>query len=289
MILPVFAPTLFMPKSAYVGPGDIATFSAWSGLRAFTAAIAAAGTQTVVNLRRDSDNATADVLVAANGGLGLTANGSIGGINGLTVSAFKGAANLFVTEAYDQTGNTVHLTQTTAANQPGLNLSGIGSLPTVTFNGTNQWISNSTTTPTLAQPNSSSHVLNFTGGQSDSRPFASDDGVTNLISFAFAVDNTFIVYDGNVSANIAATDGNTFAIQIVWNGASTSVDVNGSSSTVNAGGNSLSTNLVWGSNHAAGASFPFVGFATEQGIASGSFSAGQQSSLTSNQRAFWGF
>lgn len=72
-------------STSYTGPGDIVSgATAWYGLRAYSAAVAATGTQKSVNLRRASDNATTDVLIATSGNLGLTTPG------GITPAAFAG-------------------------------------------------------------------------------------------------------------------------------------------------------------------------------------------------------
>jgi len=51
----------------YQGPGDITTFTAWWGLRAYTAS-AAAATQNVADLRRTSDSATCTIKLSASTG-----------------------------------------------------------------------------------------------------------------------------------------------------------------------------------------------------------------------------
>ena len=54
--IPGWPPTII---PFYIGPGNIApSAEAWVGLRAYSAAIAATGTQAAVDLRRPSDNAT---------------------------------------------------------------------------------------------------------------------------------------------------------------------------------------------------------------------------------------
>lgn len=59
--------------SIYTGPGDIVSgATVWYGLRAYTVAIAAAGTQSIVDLRRASDNATCTAKIATNGSVDLT-------------------------------------------------------------------------------------------------------------------------------------------------------------------------------------------------------------------------
>lgn len=59
--------------ATYVGPLDIVSgATAIYALRAASAAIAAAGTQKIVDLRRASDNATCTAIVATSGGVDLT-------------------------------------------------------------------------------------------------------------------------------------------------------------------------------------------------------------------------
>lgn len=76
----------------YQGPGDLVSgATVWVGLRAYSQAVAATGTQKSVNVRRVTDNVACDILIATNGGLGLTTatcNSSTQG--GLTPQAFAG-------------------------------------------------------------------------------------------------------------------------------------------------------------------------------------------------------
>lgn len=100
----------------YIGPGDIVSgATAFYSLRAYTKAIAITGTQKCVNVRRSSDNATTDIYILRNGNLDIGA-----------CLAFAQGSSLFVTKWYDQSGNTRDASQGTAANQPGLVLSGFG-------------------------------------------------------------------------------------------------------------------------------------------------------------------
>lgn len=58
----------------FVGPGDIvASATAWYGLRGYSAAVASTGTQKAINVRRQSDNATSDILIKTGGELDLGA------------------------------------------------------------------------------------------------------------------------------------------------------------------------------------------------------------------------
>ena len=96
--LPAFAAGGMMPDivfatsnaaaPAYTGPGDIvASATAWWGLRAYDAAVAATGTTKAANLRRASDNTACDFDIATSGALGTSDSGcSLGG--GLSLASF---------------------------------------------------------------------------------------------------------------------------------------------------------------------------------------------------------
>lgn len=78
--------------ASYTGPIDVvASPTALYSLRAGSGAIAAAGTQTLVNIRRASDNVACDFLPAVNGNLGVTTatcNSSTQG--GISLASFLG-------------------------------------------------------------------------------------------------------------------------------------------------------------------------------------------------------
>ncbi len=73
----------------YQGPGDITAFTAWYGLRAYSAAVAATGTQKAVDLRRN-DGATCTALIGSNGDIDLTV-GTPCNSNTQTVTAWRNA------------------------------------------------------------------------------------------------------------------------------------------------------------------------------------------------------
>ena len=164
---------------SYSGPGDvIPTWQEWGGLRAFTAAIAAAGTQKLVNFRNTVTNETCDVIVATNGGFGNVANCSASS-NGDTVAVFcaESSGTYATTEVYDQTGNAKHSLQTTAANQPIISLSCLNSLPCLPGAGS-YWLKSTATIAGSAQPYSFEMMLlsngsanSYAGAIDNARPF----------------------------------------------------------------------------------------------------------------------
>lgn len=124
--------------------GDIQTSGqvAYWGLRAYTAAIAAAGTQPLVNLRRSADSHTCDILVSSSGGMGNTANCSTGGDNG-TAFASWATSNVYVTTWYNQVSSCsgCNLTQSNASLQP-LLYTGFAK-PIVAFDGSSYYLEGS--------------------------------------------------------------------------------------------------------------------------------------------------
>jgi hypothetical protein len=100
------SPGVTISGGSYVGPGDIKTYSEWWGLRAYSAAEAAAATAKIVNVSRVTDSHTCDFIVATNGGFGVTANCSTGGDNGQSLATFAGTD---VTGTGGITGSTLTL------------------------------------------------------------------------------------------------------------------------------------------------------------------------------------
>jgi hypothetical protein len=87
-------------------------------------------TGAAVRIRRSGDNTESDIGFLANGDFDSAA-----------AVSFCGAGNGFITTWYDQSGNAINVTQTTAANQPQIVASGViilqNAKPAVQFDGTN--------------------------------------------------------------------------------------------------------------------------------------------------------
>lgn len=125
-----FAWTVQSPSGNYTGPGDIITFTTWYSCgRAYSRAVAAAGTQKMCRIRNPSSGELCDYYVASNGGKGLTTNCTGAGA-GQTVSSFCGGVDCKVHTAYDQRisngcagATSCDLVQATSGNQPTLSAS----------------------------------------------------------------------------------------------------------------------------------------------------------------------
>jgi len=119
---------------SYTMPLDIQNgTSAWGLYQLRTAY-----TANLLKVRRSSDNTTQDVGFVS----------STGALDTAALLSFCGSGDGFIDTLYDQTGNARNWTQATQANQPqivssGAVITGLGGLPSVQFDGTNDGLAGS--------------------------------------------------------------------------------------------------------------------------------------------------
>jgi hypothetical protein len=271
------------------GPGDVVSgATAWWGLRAYSGAIATAGTQPLVNLRNGSTAEQCDVLPAKNGGLGLTAN-CTGASNGQIATDFCNAVTCFVTKLYDQTGNGRDAIQATAANQPTFIPDHIGSQPCIRYTLANSTILKATI-PALSQPTSYSFVFDIVS--------ASGSGGTLSIMSGFAASGQQQIYY-NAAAQIVAYAGSfltannagllnaEYAAAVLMNNTSSSVDVNSFSVGGTTGAGATTTAMGLGGRPNLAAVYSDMNMC-ESGVWASDIST-NFNALISNQRSYWGF
>lgn len=251
--------------AAYVGPGNVVPSAlAWYGLRAYSAATAGGN---AVRLIRASDSTQQDFVTLANGNLDIA-----------SIATFLAATTGKVVTWYDQTGNGRHVTQATDANRPDYAAAVLGSLPAVQFTAasTQSLVSGNLT---LSQPLSISMVANRTTASAAYCRLGGDS------------------VSGNSSTNILADAGNTIvgvttinafhATQVWLNGVSSQFYIDGSltpASPADAGTNGTGGQPITIGLSGASA---FSGYIAEWGIWNSAFTG--NSTLNSNQRAYWGF
>lgn len=198
---------------------------------------------------------------------------------------------LYVTTAYDQTGNGINVAQATAGNQPQLlpNCGRTSGGPCLTFPGTASHCLIGTATYTSTVSWSAESVVNY-----------------NSLSAAMAITafNTAFQNEmggGNTAGDIEIDTGNTFLSQAgttaTWyaqSGAGTGttnaaiISANGTSTTGTTANVTATEAAAWGcrTNGAAAAN----AFSSEAGQwGSLAFTSTQIANLTSNARTFWGF
>jgi alpha-L-arabinofuranosidase B-like protein len=257
----------------YVGPGDIVSgATAWVGLRGYSAAVCN-GTTNAVRLRRSSDNAEQDFVILSDGELDVA-----------SINTFKGAANLFVTTLYDQTGNGNDFTNTTAATQPALTLSGLGSLPIMGFTFASSQFLQSPITAGFTQPFSFSAVAQRTSSAQPTMAILVGGTAAGLFFGDSA--NGLYLYAGT-QLLLAAPDNNWYGINSAANGVSSNHSANTTWVGATAGSNNISTVRLFLGTDAS--SEYLTGNITEAGFWSSlAFSAAQDENLCLNQRSYWG-
>ena len=190
-----------------------------------------------------------------------------------------------VRKLYDQTGNGNHLEAIALALMPVLTLNAIKStFPAITFDPPASTGIGTGTFPATAQPCTISTVAKRIGSFTDRNAIFISSGPNGLY-YEPTPAETFLVYGGNLSETPGATDNAWLALQGVLNGASSIGSVNGSSNTVNAGTGGLGGNTRFGDNSTSGLN----GRAVEIGVWPVAFSSANNTAMSANQRAYWGF
>jgi hypothetical protein len=269
---PVAAFSAAPSGAAYTGPGDIASGAyAWYGLRAYTAAYAAAHG----NVIRVCDSTGANFVT-------ITAN-TDGTITPPGPTACGGNACTLVDTLYDQTGNGHHLTQTTNANRPTFNGTGVFSM-NVSGGFSGNYVVNSSITLSQSPGWSVSSVANrvtSTGGNCQY--------VVNGNSGAGfgSVDAT-----GDVSMSASAASGRSsnvvllntiFSGQMNFIGAGSVIYLNATPTTVTSGPMAFAGDPLYLMSYTTD-----VTKITEVGLWASDQSS-FFSALNTNQHTFWGF
>lgn len=263
--------TVVLPEPPYVGPGDVVSSATrWWGLRAYTLASVGAN---AVRLRRDSDNAEQDFATIAGGGLDTSA-----------ISSFKGAANLFIVKLYDQSGNGVDFIQTTAASQLSFALSVLSAKPVGRKDVDNTNLVTASAFGTLAQPFTFSYVTRRTSNILFRAVLA--DSVDGSPQMGWAdVSDTMRFYAGASNQDVSGvTDNMWHAVQAVFNGSSSDLNINGTVNTKNPGTDGFASSGLM-IDHIGNLRAEFVEF----GLWASAFTSIQSANMSANQHAYWGF
>lgn len=266
---------------SYVGPGDVSPTVAkmFVGVQAYTAAIAAAGTQHLMSYIRTADSHICDVLPATNGFLGNTASCSTGGDNGQPIATFC-TTGCTIVGAYDQISNTP-LSGTMLALFSGCSS---GSLPCFGLNGT----SNTIALPIITV---SSPITLICACLEDSTGGAAGEIIRYpadvILRFTGGGASSVGVYSGTLQ-NLTGVADNAWHAVIGIAGSSGSINVDGASSgTVNTGTQTISGAGYLGSFIAVSDFWKGRGFWV--GVWQGAFSGGDISAMNSNIHTNGGF
>jgi hypothetical protein len=269
----------------YTGPGDVTSFVVWGGLRAYSAAYAAS----LGNIAEITDTATGTtfctVVSKSNGDADLTSLSCVGGtVSVTTFCTVTHPAGCSFHILYDQTGNGHNYTNATLANMPILVFSGLGSHPILQMTTSQNLATN---VITQAQPLSMSMIAERTSGTS----FGVILGATGSNpSVAFHGANLATLDAGSFSTDVAQTDNQWHSFQAVLqdsvsaNTSTLKVDSTSNTPASGPGTNGFSAQALAISN----GSFPYAGNFLEGGVAAGSISGGNQTTLCHQQFTYWG-
>lgn len=250
-------------------------------LRAGSAAIAAAGTQKLVNIERASDTHSCDVLVAAGGGMGNTANCGTGGDNGQSASSFCNATTCVVSTWYDQSGNGYNATSA-GANRPTLTFSCLGSLPCLAFSGSTIYMNVSATTTNQAL--SFSAVAQRTGNFT-----TQNDILTGSTGFFFNnAANQAGVYFGSTGGlgSMSVSDNAWHAMELGVTAGTMTYNADGSSTgTASVGSSAFDANFGIGAPNGGGGQY-MTGYIAEATLYATDFSA-SNGALCHNQNVYY--
>ncbi len=272
-MIPVFAPTLFMPTGAsYTGPGDvIGSATGWWGLRAYSAAMA--GTKCIRIVKASDGSAAQDINTLSDGTLDVAT------INALGYS-------VKVTKIYDQSGAGLDMVQATLGSMPNLLLNTFGSLPGCWYNDVEGNFMLTAASFTQAQPLSVASVQMRTGGAPVFRRGIIGSG-DNALLYAFdQTANNIDMNNGAADVVVACSDA-IHAVQWIANGSSSIVNVDTTASTgLNPGtGGPSATTMGFGDR--AGTRVT-QGYIQELGVWSGAWNSTQYGAMSLNQRTYWG-
>ncbi|WP_321945838.1 LamG-like jellyroll fold domain-containing protein [Paraburkholderia sp. J10-1] len=238
-----------------------------------------------INVRRDADDAKLDIGFTPAGDPDLA-----------TLLAFVGSANGCVATWYDQTGNALHLSQSITDRQPLIVTSGVlntmspgsrrpGILATASACSLQELLATGSKL-NLSQPFTRASVNGIPSGAA-STSFSILTGSTNTSIIALnAVNLKYQLYDYSTGLTSTKTvnAGSANCVMENYNGASSSLTVNGTTTGGSIGTDGINITAVGALTGMAGATATF-GEVLQFGAL---LSSADQTTLTTNQQAWWG-
>lgn len=268
---------------AYTGPGDIATYVFWWGLRAYNAAYAT-GSNNALRIIRASDSTTLNVVIKTD----FTIDSS-------SAATFCASTTCLLDQFYDQTGNGHTGVLNVAGGKAAVQFSGCpGSAPMCISAGPSITTGYSYTGSAINQPYTLVTVAQRTGSDlAEHYIIAGFNGAVGggILSFnEGGTANNNRLYCGS-DLNVTATDGALHSIIGVCNGASSILSIdNITPATGNAGATATSTSLGVIATPGSGV-VPIGGFFFEGGITNSALTSGGGGTIAAtcnSARIAWG-
>jgi Putative Ig domain len=277
--------TLVISVPPYSGPGDVvASAVVWgSCARVYDAALASTST----SLCDLVDSSAPTVVICtlrgtSSGFVDLAGSYCTGGVTPATKCAAATGGVCNISKIYDQSGNSNHWTEATAANQATLAFSSLNGLPGIKCAASCVY---ATPNITQAQPFTLSYVSERTAAFTTLSDVFSISGGSIIVGYQ-NLANTAIINAGGGPLTATASDSAFHAFQSIpnGNGTSSTIVVDGSATAGAAGTTGLSaTALRLMTANGAGASL--TGIAMEAGLWSGAFNSTQYGNMNSNQHS----
>jgi hypothetical protein len=188
---------------------------------------------------------------------------------------------LYVTETYDQSGNSNHASQATTTKQPQLLPTCIGSLPCMFFStSAGQYLTAGSLSVSSPWTVSSVAYRNNVSGNLEQIICSNSTGY--CAGYASTANLSEVAATTQFTAT--ASDNAWHALQYV-SGSSAVINVDGTETTGNSGTNNMSSTLVFGGETVG--TRTMHGYVTEAGVWSG-FNSTQRGNMCHNQYIYWG-
>ena len=278
-------PQIWKPASgAFVGA--LQTADHFWGLRAYSAANIG---QNIVRLRRASDSTEQDFTALASGY-----------VDTASASTFCNATTCYVRTLYDQTGGALctgaavcHMNQATTAKQPEFVFNCRGSHPCMRFNtSTDNCVNTVARGTSQAQPYTYSVVaiLDYAGGVNDQHVVMAQ-GNTGVNPWIDYLNTTQLRVKTGSTVTATYAEATWYAVQALFNGASSVARLNGSETSGNAGTGSVNTGAhsIGGPANCGGSLGTGAIDVLEAAFFPSEFDATERAAMETNQRAAWGF
>lgn len=276
-------PGIGAATAPYVGPGDIVSGAkAWWGLRGYNAAYSG----NAVNVCNASDATCVDMVISSGVLVITTVGGTDCGVSTCTIKTF-----------YDQSGGNqctgsipCNMTQATEATRYVLTLNCIGSKPCATVASADTYATVATIITGSVQPYTFSIVGQRTGNLTGLNAVVAGGTAGSAVQAGFgAANNLAYVFAGTTVRTATAADSAFHAIQYLYNGASSSINVDNTTTAIATPGTAGIGNTSTLYLGAGTTGNNFVGQFTEAGYWASAISAGNQTSINANQHSYWGF
>lgn len=280
------SPAWLAQQTGYVGPGDLAPFTAWYGFRAYSHAVAVNGTSLMGQVRDPDTAEVCDVLIASTGGPGNMTN-CTGSSNGVSLLTFcnSGTASCSWAKAYDQVagngcgGSSCNIVQATTGSQPTCTTP----FTCATFGGT---------TPTLVSANTftpSAAKLSFVGVAKRTVSIQTTKvmggvGLNNTMGGSSIVTGKMVLTgggSGSITGN--ATESTYIASVGVMDGASSVLRTLGAEVTGTVTASTSAGSPIWSGGTGTTNAIHEAGF-----INNYAFSSTERAILETNMRNYWG-